>query len=87
MKLLTVFAPIAKAGVLFDINGGFSNFNLLNNTPTLFYKFKNTAAVGANIESVFIKIVNLTHSKRGSAVFGMSRLSTYFTRSFISRFS
>lgn len=47
MKLAAAFAPIAKAGVLLNLDRVFHDFNLLNNTGSVFYKFKDTATVGA----------------------------------------
>lgn len=87
MKLPAMLAPIAKAGVLFDMDRILDDFNLLNNAGSVFYQFKNTAAVGANIEGVFVKIIDLTQRKRRSIMFGVSQLGTYFTRSLICYFS
>ena len=46
VEFLTMFAPVAKAGMLFNVNRLFNNFNLLNNSAGVFNLFQVAAAVG-----------------------------------------
>jgi len=80
MKFPTMFAPVAKAGMLFNMNRLFNNFNLLNNSGGVFNLFKFAAAIRADIKSMRLEIINFFGRKRRSFVLGMSWLAANVAR-------
>ena len=80
VKLLTMFAPITKTGVLFDIDRLFNNFHLLNNTAGVFDRCKNTTTVRTGIKGMSLKIIDFFRTKKWPFMLGMSWLSTDFAR-------
>ena len=75
MKLLTMFAPVAKSIVLFNVNWLFNDFNLLNNFSRALNLFKFTAAIRADIKSMCLKCIDFFGRKGRSFVLGMSGLA------------
>jgi len=79
MILLAMLAPVTKAGMLFNVNWLFNNFNLLNNVAGVFNLFKFASTVGAAIKSMGLKIVNVFGRKGRSFMFVMSGLAALVT--------
>jgi len=73
-------APVAKAGMLFNVNRFFDNFNLLNNAGIIFNLLKFTAAIRTGIKGMSLKVINVVFCERRSFVFAVSGLTANVTR-------
>ena len=75
VNLLAMLAPVAKAGMLFNVNRLFNNFNLLNNFAGVFNLFQVAAAVGTSVKRMGLECIYFVLCKRSSFVLGMSGLA------------
>jgi|GEM_PF-5932654 len=78
-----MLTPVAKAGILFNINRLFNNFNLLNHSASVFNLIEFTAAIRADVKCTGLRVINFICCKRRSFVFSVSGLAADITRTFV----
>ena len=75
VKPPAVFAPVAKSGMFYNGNRFIDDLDLLNHTPGVWHKFKDTAAIRTRIKRVGLVMIDLVWRQRRPLMFGMSGLA------------